>query len=100
MPPAGNAYDDQFRIDLEECLGAESDGFQHARAETLDEYRRRLDELEHDIARFGVTQFKAKALLVARIEFPVGGDAFGFPGAQRVAGGRLDFNDLGTKIAE
>ena len=46
-----------------------------------------------------VPEIEAQALLVPRVDFPVGADPLGLPGAQRVALGRLDLDHLGAEIA-
>src|SRR3954467_13178603 len=47
--------------------------------------------------RLGLAQVEAQAFLAARVQLPVHRHAVGLPRAQRVAGGRLDFDHLGAE---
>ena len=90
-----DAHNDQLGKFFEQLFGIKAPFLQRAGPETLDEYRSRRQQLQQEFLRLGLAQVEAQALLVAPVDLPVGRNALGLPGAQRVPGGRLDLEQYG-----
>ena len=71
VPSRRCARSTSFGLVCSSSSGRELHRLQRAGAEALDEHRRRRHQLQQQLARLGLAQVEAQALLVARVELPV-----------------------------
>ena len=100
LPPAGDAHDDQLRVDSLQDSWAEPESFHASMAKTFDDHLRLRHQLEQSLAIGIVLEVKADALLVATIDFPPKRLAIVCPVAQGVALRALHLDDLGAKVRQ
>ena len=107
LPPAGHAHDHQRGIDPQQLVRAEAHLLERSHAEALEEDIGGAHQLAQDLLALLRAQVEGQALLVPRIDLPVGTDALRMvgpglmPGTQRVALLRvLDLQHLRAEIGQ
>src|SRR4051794_2011389 len=98
LAPSRNAYHHQTSIGGVQYVWGQSHLFQGVRPVVLDQYMRVAHHRQQYVLSFGGTQVEAYALLIPAVDLPVGINAVGEPGAQRIALWRLDLDDVGAEI--